>query len=181
MALNKAWIEDLAKQYDESNKDENILENKIFESIKEVGQPPSYLTKDILMLIAKWKAVRIKGFVNKNDDQFVRDVTNISLTTKNERLRLEVLRLLNGVETRMASTILFFCFPERYTVMDYRAWDSLKALGKIDGKIDDNVTFEGWQKYNEVCHEIAKQNSVSLRILDKALWQHYGNINVAPQ
>lgn len=174
MTLNRAWIDDLVKKYDESYKEENPLENKIFESIKEGGSPPSYLTKDVLMMIAEWKAARIKGYIEKNDDQFVRDVSQVSLSTKNERLRFEVLRLLNGVDIAMASAILFFCFPERYTVMDWRAWKSLKILGEIHGDIEDNYTFEGWQKYNEVCREIARRFDVSLRELDKALWMYKG-------
>lgn len=56
--------------------------------------------------------------------------------------------------------------------MDYHAWDSLKAIDKINGEIGD--TFGCWQKYNEICREIAKQNGVSLRKLDKALWQYQG-------
>lgn len=174
MILNKTWIEYLAKQYDEAEENESILENKIFESIKEIGSPPSYLTKDILMNIAKWKARRVKGYVEKNEDQYVRDTTQVSLATKNEKLKIEVLTLLNGVKIRMASAILFFCYPEQYTVMDYRAWDSLKALNKIDGEIDD--TFGGWQMYNETCRKIAKQTGVSLRKLDKALWQYKGGV-----
>jgi len=175
MILNRAWIEDLAKQYDKAEENESILENEIFESIKGMGSPPLFLTKDILLCIAEWKAARVKGYVMKNDEQYVKEVTQVSLSTKNEKLKIEILTLLNGVQIRMASTILFFCFPEQYTVMDYRAWDSLKALNKINGEIGD--TFECWLKYNEICREIAKQNSVSLRKLDKALWQFQGSIN----
>ena len=173
MILNKAWIEDFAKQYDvEADENEIFLEEKILESIKEMESPPLSLTKDILLDIAEWKAIRVKGHVKKNDEQYVKEVTQVSLSTKNEKLKIEILTLLNGVKIRMASAILFFCFPEQYTVMDYRAWDSLKALDKIDDEIDD--TFECWQKYNEICREIAKQNGVSLRKLDKALWQYQG-------
>ncbi|MDP2841946.1 MAG: hypothetical protein Q8O17_06715 [Candidatus Methanoperedens sp.] len=174
MILNKAWIEDWAGRYDESNKKGNILEKEIFESIKEIGSPPSYLTRDILMKISEWKAgIRNKGRIEKNDEQFVRDVTQISLTTHNEELKLEVLTLLSGAFIRMASTILFFCYPERYSVMDYRAWNSLKAFDNIKSEIDD--TFDCWQKYNKICREIAKQNGVSLRTLDKALWMYNGD------
>jgi hypothetical protein len=42
MILNKGWIEHWAKQYDndESVKKEKLLEDEIFESIKEIGLPP---------------------------------------------------------------------------------------------------------------------------------------------
>ena len=172
MILNKDWIEDLAKKYDEDNKKENELEYEIIKSIEIKGLPLLYITKDTLKKIAKWKSARVMGHIEKNDEQYVKEVTQVSLSTKNEKLKIEILTLLNGVQIRMASAILFFCFKEQYTVMDYRAWDSLKALDKINGEISD--TFECWQKYNEICQEIAKQNGVSLRELDKALWQYQG-------
>ena len=173
--LDKSWIEKYAEKYDDrakANKKEYLLEEKIFESIKGMGSTPLFLTKDILLCIAEWKAARVKGHVNKNDEQYIKDITQVSLSTKNERLKIEILTLLNGVQIRMASAILMFCFPEQYTVMDYRAWDSLKAFDKVDGEIDD--TFECWQNYNEICREIATQNGVSLRKLDQALWQYKG-------
>ena len=173
--LDKTWIEKSAKKYDDrakANEKECPLENKIFKSIKGMGSTPLFLTKDILLCIAEWKAARVKGHVNKNDEQYIKDITQVSLSTKNERLKIEILTLLNGVQIRMASAILMFCFPEQYTVMDYRAWDSLKAFDKIDEEITD--TFECWQKYTVICREIATQNGVSLRKLDKALWQYQG-------
>jgi len=172
MIPDKAWIEDLARKYDEDNQKEKELEYEIIKSIDIKGLTPSYLTKDTLKKIAKWKSPRVMGHIEKNDEQYVKEVTQVSLSTKNEKLKIEILTLLNGVQIRMASAILLFCFPEQYTVMDYRAWDSLKALNKINGEIGD--TFECWQKYNEICREIAKQNGVSLRKLDKALWQFQG-------
>jgi len=172
MILNKDWIEDFAKKYDEDNQEENKLECEIINEIK--GLTSSYITEDILKKIAKWKSPRVMPHIIKNDEQYVKEVTQVSLSTNNEKLKIEILTLLNGVQIRMASAILFFCSPEQYTVMDYRAWDSLKALDKINGEISD--TFECWQKYNEICREIAKQNGVSLRRLDKALWQFQGGV-----
>jgi len=74
----------------------------------------------------------------------------------------------------MASTILFFCYPDQYTVMDWRAWESLKALGKVKGGLED--TYECWQKYNQVCNELSVQHGVTLRELDKALWMYKGGV-----
>ena len=174
MEITEKWIEDWAKKYDQDNQEEKKKEDGIFESIKTIGSPPACLTKEVLIKIADWKASRTKGYVNKNDPDYVEEVTRVSFTTKNEKLRLEVLTLLNGVDVRMASAILQFCFPDLYTVMDWRAWESLRNLGKISGKIED--TYECYKKYNDVCQEIAKQFHVSLRALDKALWQWKGGV-----
>lgn len=171
--IDKAWIEEMAKKYDYgSNKGMVDLENRIFAAIKNVGPSPSYLTKAILMDIVKWKASRAKGYASKNEEQFIIDVTRVSLSARNEELKIGVLTLMKGVRYRMASTILYFCFPDRYPIMDWRAWDSLKAEGEIQGEMED--TFESWQEYIGVCRKIAKQNKVSLRTLDKALWKYEG-------
>ena len=55
MILDNAWIEDLAKHYDDGEVDgkEYCLESQIFESIKEMGSPPLSLTRDILVDITK--------------------------------------------------------------------------------------------------------------------------------
>lgn len=108
MILDKACIEDLAKQYDDkADEKEYRLEIKIFKSIKGMGSPPLSLTKEILLYIVEWKAARVKGYVNKNDEQYVKEVTQVSLSTKNEKPKIEILTLLNGVQIRMTSTIFF--------------------------------------------------------------------------
>ena len=169
--VNKVWIEEMGEKYD-YKKREIDLENRIFAAIKKLGPSPSFLTKDILMMIVDWKASRASGHANKNEEQFIMDVTRASFSATNEELRIGVLTLMKGVGFRMASTILHFRFPDSYTIMDWRAWNSLKALDRIQGEIED--TFECWKKYNEVCREIAKQNNVTLRELDKALWTYKG-------
>lgn len=174
MKLTKEWIRELASKYDKENHEEKVKEDAILKCIKASGSPPTNLTKPVLIKIAEWKAARTKGYICTNDPKYVEEVIRESLKTDNERLRLEILTLLNGVGTRMASAILHFCFPERYAVMDWRAWESLTKLGKITGKIED--TYESYNKYNDVCQGIAKQFHVSLRTLDKALWQWKGGV-----
>lgn len=174
MEITEKWVDNWAKKYDQNNQDEKKKENDVFESIKAIGSPPQCLTKDILIKIADWKAPRTKGYIDKNDPNYVEEVTRVSFTTENEKLKLEALTLLDGVDVRMASAILQFCFPDLYSVMDWRAWESLKNLGKIGRKIEN--TYGCYKKYNDVCREIAKQFHVSLRTLDKALWQWKGGV-----
>lgn len=174
MRLTKEWILELARKYDEENDEEKVKEDAILRRIGASGSPPTSLTKPVLIRIAEWKAARTKGWIRANDPEYVEEVTRVSLTTDNERLRLEILTLLEGVSTRMASAVLYFCFPERYAVMDWRAWKSLAELGKITGEIED--TYESYKKYNDVCRGIARQLHVSLRTLDKALWQWKGGV-----
>jgi DNA topoisomerase IB len=174
LKISKKWIEKFAKEYDDNNTNERELEDRIFNSIKAIGSPPKKLTLTVLKDIADWKAPRIKGYIDRNRKypKYVEDVTKVSLTSTNEKLRIEVLTLLDGVKIRMASAILHFCFPDKYSVMDWRAWASLRRLGKVSGKIQDN--YDCYSKYNVVCGKIAKEFGVSRRTLDKALWQWKG-------
>lgn len=58
--------------------------------------------------------------------------------------------------------------------MDWRAWNSLKKLGLLEGELEE--TYESYKIYNEICARISKENKVTLRELDKALWQWKGGI-----
>lgn len=176
LEINKAWIKNWAGKYQKTHLKERALEDEIFNDIKMCGLPLRSLTKEILRKIAKWKSGRVERHVNKNDEKFVKEVTKISLSTNDDKqLKIEVLTLLRGVGIRMASAILYFCFPKKYPIMDVRAWASLKKFKEIDGEIKD--TFECWKRYTNICRKVAKQNGVSLRALDKALWQYNKNGN----
>ncbi len=164
--LDRAWIESWSKRYDDAHQLEKAIEARIEKAVR---QSFSYLTKDTLADIELWKWGRRVGLVDANEEEFVREVTRASFNANSERFKLEVLTLMNGVGIRMASTILAFRYPRRYTVMDWRAWKSLKSFQLLDGEIED--TYYCWRRYNSVCQELAARNRVSLRKLDKALWQ----------
>ena len=64
----------------------------------------------------------------------------------------------------VASAILTAIDPERCTVIDFRA---LEALGKKTN--DRSVNF--YLSYLDACRTLAEEHQVSLRNLDRALWQ----------
>jgi hypothetical protein len=170
--LSKAWIDKWAKVYDRRHQEEVKLESDISTELKKIGSPPTHLTLAVLKDIAKWKAHMIMGYIEANNDNDVKDITQVALTTHNERLRLEALRILNGVNVRMASAILWFCFQDKYSVMDRYAWKTLQINHLIDGELKD--TFEYYEYYNKVCGDIVdsfKPFGITRRTLDKALWQ----------
>ncbi len=170
MVLSKEWIEKWANEYNKVHEENNKLEDKIIKQLESNSSPPDYLTTADLIDITEWKSPRTVGHVKKNDDKYVKAVTKVSLEahSSNERLMLDVLTLLHGVQIRVASAILYFCFPEEYTTMDRRAWKALKDLRIL--KVDIKDDFEHWKMYNKACLKTAKDNIVPLRELDKALW-----------
>ena len=173
--IDKEFIESWSVKYDmkETKKFRDLYEqimNKLKESFP--NGKVRHITLDILRDIVKWKAPRVIKRALKNSEEFVGEVTNHSLSSKNEQFKIEVLILLKGVGYRVATAILHFCFPSEYTVMDFRAWWTLQQYNCLPEDYPIKDDFEHWQKYLKVCREISKRCDCSLRKLDKALWQH---------
>ena len=126
------------------------------------------MIKAEFLAIGMWKSQRAKNHYLKNDAAFVEEVTKIAFSSgTSERLRIEILQLLQGVSYPVASALLHFGLnSEKYPIIDFRALWSL--YGKKD-KITYN--FNLWDKYCTSCLDLARQHNLSLRDLDKALWQ----------
>jgi hypothetical protein len=73
---------------------------------------------------------------------------------------------LEGVGVPTASTLLYFAFPDDYPILDVRA---LESLG-VKARSQYPVSF--WLGYLAACRQIARDAGVSVRTLDKALWQY---------
>jgi len=127
-----------------------------------------FMTKEQLKVIADWKAPRSASHVEKNSADFVKEITAWSLSAKEERSKIEVLTLLNGILWPSASVILHFFHQDPYPILDWRA---LNSLGIKNQKQTNQYSFSFWVMYVEFCREVAQHNSVDMRTLDKALWQ----------
>ena len=90
----------------------------------------------------------------------------MALTTSDERLRIGVLTLLQGVEMPTASVLLHLGHRDPYPILDVRA---IWSLG-VD-KQPSYYSFESWWAYTEKCRALADEAGVSMRVLDRALWQ----------
>ena len=126
-----------------------------------------YFTKPEFEQICAWKTPRSKPKVASNSAEFIEAATRTALSTGSEQLRVEVLTLLNGVSWPTASVILHFCHQEAYPILDFRA---LWSLGVDAGKVKYN--FELWAEYTSVCRRLAQRSALSMRQLDRALWQY---------
>jgi hypothetical protein len=123
-------------------------------------------TRDELILIADWKTSRSRSKVAKNSPLDVEKATARALATNDERLRMEGLCSLSGVEVPTASALLYFAFPDAYPILDVRA---LESLGYSSSRTTYSVDF--WLRYLIACRELAARLGVEIRTLDKALWQ----------
>ena len=102
----------------------------------------------------------------RNSDDFVRAITAVMLSTKSERLRVEVLTLLQGVNWPTASVILHFVHPDPYPILDVR------ALWSVGFSRPPAYNFEFWTEYVAFTRREARRLEVSMRELDRALWQY---------
>lgn len=125
-----------------------------------------FYSKEDLQEYCYWKSPRTQSRVAKNPPEFVEAVTGIALSTSNERLRIEILTLLDGVKWPTASVLLHFGHNSPYPILDVRA---LWSLGIDSRKVKYN--FDLWWAYTIFCRKLAEEVDVSMRELDLALWQ----------
>ena len=125
-----------------------------------------HYTRAEFLAVCAWKTPRSRPRVAGNDEEAVAAATARALAASNERQRMEALLTLEGVGVPTGSTLLFFAFPDDYPILDVRA---LESLG-VRGRTQYPVSF--WLDYLDACRMLARRHGVSLRTLDKALWQH---------
>lgn len=141
---------------------EEEIENKIIHRVRESG----YLAKPDFLTICRWKTRRSQRRCASNDEEFVKAVSQVALSTSSEQLRIEIWTLLRGVEWPTASTLLHWLHPEPYPILDFR------ALWSLGYKKPPKYDFEFWRDYTFYCRRLAEKNNVSVRFLDRALWQY---------
>jgi hypothetical protein len=132
----------------------------------EAARSRGYYTLDGFLLVCAWKTGRSKSKVERNEEHEVERATRTVFEAQDEAERIEALLELEGVGVPTASTLLHFAFPDDYPILDVRA---LESLGQRGGT---TYSVSYWLKYLDACRRLAEEHGVSLRVLDKALWQY---------
>lgn len=152
------------------------LEEYLFNEVSENFCINKCLTEAEFFSIIIWKSNRSKTKVLKGvlkSKKSIEKLTNDIFRTQGDKEKLELLTEIDGIGIPIASAILSVCYPNNFTIADYRAIDSIKDIFKERGvKINpDNWTTEKYLEYRGLCFEIQKQfNLGTLRETDKALW-----------
>jgi hypothetical protein len=118
------------------------------------------------LLVCEWKTARSRPKVAVNSAAAIRKATRTALTDEDESVRMAALTSLEGVGVPTASTLLHFASPGDYPLLDVRALESLGAKSRSVYPISF------WLEYLDACRRLAREAGVSLRTLDKALWQY---------
>jgi hypothetical protein len=125
-----------------------------------------FLTKPELERVVEWKSGgRQRRNAARNSSEGVEEITGVALAARDERLRVGALLCLEGVSWPTASVVLHFAHPDPYPIIEYRA---LEALGVNRA---GPYTFAFWLAYVEACRGLAREYGLTMRELDRALWQ----------
>lgn len=172
--FTKADVEPLAKAYgDGLTPRDRVLEARILGEIAPKARKRKHFTRDELIEICRWKSSRSAPRAEANDEDYVQTVTATALGTSCERLRIQVLTLLDGVEWPTASVLLHFGAADPldpkaigFPILDFRALSSLNVA------VPSQYRFDFWWRYVEHCRQLAKDWKVPMRTLDRALWRY---------
>jgi len=133
-----------------------------------------------LRAIVMWKSSRTAGKKLETNEQTVKAaLENAVKNIKCERKAIESLLPIKGVGVPVASAIMTMIAPESYTIIDYRALETLKILCEKflspDERFDSdrpNGSIDEYLDYLNFCRRLADTHGVSLRKLDYTLWQY---------
>ncbi len=165
-------LQQLAEQYwQETGDKEHELEKAAFEAGEAIRNGDFTLAN--LEAIVRWKSERVVHYLIANSNEKIKQVLSVAAAPgASTETAVKALLELHGVDIPVASAILAAIFPERYTVLDFRA---LEALGHAR----HDVRF--YEEYVDFCKRLAESNIVQpqsdlpaptpLRALDRALWE----------
>jgi hypothetical protein len=147
-----------------------------FEKLKSERQP-FFLEINDFEAILKWKLRGQEGrqrkFREQNTNENVIIITKAAFSVTHENkdyeteLRLKLLTVLAGVEVPVASAILTLCYPDQFSVVDFRNWRQVFP----NDTNRSQYTFKDYVRYLDVIRTMADCFGVTPQQLDVAIWQ----------
>ena len=136
-----------------------------------------YLTLAELEEIFKWKLRSQYGRQTKqrsvNTDKNIISITRTAFEVIHPdeeyetKLKLKLLTSIAGVEIPVASAILTLCFPDKYSVIDFRNWNQIYKSEKRK----TNYTPKEYSDYLKIIRKMAEEFEMTPQEIDIAIWQ----------
>jgi len=148
------------------------LEDYLFDTVSTRFQADGTLNAYDFFAIVIWKSNRNKTKIREGITDTGESVGELMREVHQARMpeaKVEVLLPVQGIGISIASAILTVCYPKEFTVLDWRAWETLKEWEveelspRYPGKSEEYV------QYCQACKRLAAQVELSLRDLDRAL------------
>lgn len=166
MSLSRKNILNFASIYDKTyiGKKEQIIEQELRDWFSE----HRYLDKETFIKLGMWKSPRPKKYYldANNTNSRIKKITSEAISSTDEFFKVMSLQTISGVGWPVASVILHYAHPDKYTILDFRALDSLGIAQP------SSYNYDFWQNYTNKVVNVSKKFDVSLRTLDKALWMY---------
>ena len=165
-------LQQLAEQYwQKTGEKEHELEASAFLAGAAIRNGDLSLVN--LEIIVRWKSERVVHYLIANSEQQIKKALAVAASPETSiREAIEALTELRGIDMSVASAILAAIFPERYTVLDFRA---LEALGHARHDV------EFYEAYVAFCRQLAERGILQpqadlpgptpLHALERALWE----------
>ena len=141
-----------------------------------LNREPFYLTAGEFQSILEWKLGQQLGRGRKlrvaNTDELIRAVTGFALTISHSdpdyeiELRIGALCLLRGVGVPVASAVLALAFPEKYAVIDFRAWRQCFGVDQTVFWVND------YKRYMREIQRLADELGWPPQEVDHAIWEY---------
>ena len=149
-----------------------FLENYLFNDVSQNFQKRGYLTPEEFFAIIIWKSNRAKTNVSRGIEKSRKTILAITsevFRAKSLEEKINILTSIPSIGIPMASASLTVCYPDEFTVADYRACASLKNFGE---EIAGNPTakISTYFEYLGKCKRLARKYNFSLRDFDRILW-----------
>jgi hypothetical protein len=152
---------DWAARYDEAAGDDRAID-----AIAPAVRARGHFRRDEFLTAYRWKTHRTLRHAQKYSEEEIADVTGVAFRQRDEKLRICLLRALDGVDWPVASTLLHVGVSADYPIIDFR------ALWSLGSAMPGSVSFAFWWAYVTCCRELAARAGLSVRALDKALWAY---------
>jgi hypothetical protein len=174
MELGRRVLEQQEAVYKEEE-DQYAEEVERLETLPRAFEDGTWSWED-LEWIVRWKMTgspfvgKVLDDFNSNDAAFVTSQVEKTVASSSPGEKLSHLIEISGVAERMGSAFLLFMNPDRFTVLDWKAWGVLHESGYLPDEMPDDPAVEEYLLYLGACWAIANEYDVSLRTLDMALW-----------
>jgi len=149
-----------------------LLEKYLEDEVKPFFDKEHYITAEQFFAIVIWKRNASKTKICdgvKGSRKTVREITSDIYSAPTPENKMEILISIKGISYSFASAILTILYPELFTISDYRVSRSLKEKFNIDAP-ETISTEKEYFAYLDACKKLAKENGLSLRDCDRALW-----------
>ena len=172
MDLSRRVLEQQESRYAE---EEDLYEEEVvrLESLPTAFEEGTWSREDLEWII-EWKVgvfrKPILKHLHKNSEDEIRARVEEAVHGSSIQSKVKALTSLTGIGVPVASAILLFINPSRFTVIDERAWNVLQETGYFSQDLSDDPTIEEYLLYLGACRALANEHDVSLRTLDMALW-----------